>query len=202
MSPVTGQVLRVKQESQANISGGTDLLEVGDATDLEAVIDVLSRDAVNVRPGSAVLLERWGGQEALTGVVRRVEPSGFTKVSALGVEEQRVNVIVDFADSPRARAGIGDGYRVDARIITWERPDVLKVPTGALLRRGDAWYVFVVENGRAVLRRVKVGHMSRESGEVLDGLADGDEVVLHPSDRVENGIRVKPRELHTTSDPD
>src|SRR5205085_1133068 len=166
VSPVNGYVLRVWQESEAPVNAGTQLLEVGDISDLEAVIDVLSRDAVNVRPGAPVLLERWGGGDALRGAVRRVEPSGFTKISALGVEEQRVNVLVDFTDDLKARQTLGDGYRVDARIIVWEKPDVLKVPMGALFRNGTEWSVFAMHAGKAIQHKLKIGRMNAEEAEV------------------------------------
>jgi HlyD family secretion protein len=193
VSPVSGYVLRVFQESAATVTPGTQLLEVGDISELEAVIDVLSRDAVNIRPGALVLLERWGGGDALRGTVRRVEPSGFTKISALGVEEQRVNVIIDFIDDLSARETLGDNYRVDARIITWERPDVLKVPVGALFRSGQDWSVFVVNDGRAVERKLRLGRINAEVAEVIDGLRDGDVVILHPSDKVRSNVAVTER---------
>lgn len=192
-SPVDGYVLRVMQESEMTVTPGTALLEVGDIRELEAVIDVLSRDAVNVRPGSPVLLERWGGGEPLRGTVRRVEPSGFTKISALGVEEQRVNIIVDFTDDLAARKTLGDGYRVDARIVIWERPDVLKVPVGALFRNGADWHAFAIANGRAADRKLQLGRMNAEEAEVIDGLADRDVVILHPSDKIKDGVSVVER---------
>ncbi|CAN5470009.1 HlyD family efflux transporter periplasmic adaptor subunit [soil metagenome] len=192
-SPISGNVLRVLQESEVTVSPGTQLLEVGDIRELEAVIDVLSRDAIGIRPGAAVLLERWGGGEALRGTVRRVEPSGFTRISALGVEEQRVNVIVDFTDNPSARETLGDGYRVDARIIVWEKPDVLKVPVGALFRRGADWSVFAVESGKAIEKKLKLGRMNSEEAEVLEGLSDDASVIMHPSDKIKNGVGVAER---------
>ena len=193
ISPVSGYVLRVWQESEAPVNPGTQLLEVGDISELEAVIDVLSRDAVNVRMGAPVLLERWGGGDALRGAVRRVEPSGFTKISALGVEEQRVNVIVDFTDDQNARESLGDGYRVDARIIIWEKSDVVKVPVGALFRNGTDWSVFVVNAGKASERKLKLGRMNAGEAEVLDGLSDQDVVIMHPSDKIKNDVKVVER---------
>lgn len=186
-SPIDGRVFRVIEESQASVAPGTPLLELGDVAHLEAVIDVLSRDAVNIPPGATVLLERWGGEAPLLGRVRYVEPSGFTKISALGVEEQRVNVIVDFAD-PDQR--LGDNYRVDARIITWESDDVPQVPTGALFREGTDWATFVVSGGRAALRIVDIGHLGDTAAEVLDGLEEGEVVIRHPSDKIRDGVRV------------
>jgi HlyD family secretion protein len=192
-APVDGRVLRVIQESATVVSPGTPLVEVGDPNDLEVLVDVLSRDAVRIHPGDRVLLERWGGDEPLHGRVRLVEPSGFTKVSALGVEEQRVNVLIDFSDPPAKRAGLGDGFRVEARIVVWEKPAVLEVPAGALFRDGDGWAVFRVEDGRARRRRVVTGRSNGLQTQVLDGLAEGDEVVVHPGDRVADGVRIEPR---------
>jgi HlyD family secretion protein len=192
-APITGVVLRVFQESATVVQPGTRLLEVGDPADLECEIDVLSADAVKVRPGQRVIIEHWGGERPLVGRVRVREPSAFTKVSALGVEEQRVNIIVDLVDPPAARPTLGDGYRVEARIVAWEGKDVLKVPAGALFRRGDDRAVFALERGRAVLRPVQVGHDNGLEAEVLGGLEEGDEVVLHPSDRIRDGVRVAPR---------
>ncbi|MBX3024614.1 HlyD family efflux transporter periplasmic adaptor subunit [bacterium] len=188
-APVTGRVLRVPQKSERVVAAGEPLVEIGDPSDLEIVVDLLSTDAVKVRPGAAMLVEEWGGPTPLAAQVRRVEPSGFTKVSALGVEEQRVNVIGDFtADS----GGLGDGYRIEARIVVAEADDVLLVPSSALFRRQDAWHVFAVANGRAALRRVEVGRATAQQTELLDGLALGDAVVLHPSDQVADGVRVAP----------
>jgi HlyD family secretion protein len=190
-SPITGRVLRVIQESAGYVVPGTKLIEVGDASDLEIEVDVLSTDAVRVRPGNSVIIEQWGGEQPLHGYVRRVEPSGFTKISALGVEEQRVYVIIDLVEPPEARPSLGDAFRVEARIIEWESSDVLKVPLSALFRDGTDWAVFVVERGTARLRRVKIGHRSSLEAEVLEGLVAGEEVILHPGDNVSAGIAVK-----------
>lgn len=192
-SPINGRVLRVLQESETVVPAGAGLVEVGDIGQLEAVIDVLSRDAVRIRPGAGVILERWGGEQDLRGVVRRVEPSAFTKISALGVEEQRVNVVVDLVDRAADGEMLGDGYRVDARIIIWQGLDVLRIPTGALFRDGEAWAAFVADNGTARLRRLKIGVLNPEQAEVLDGLRPGDLVVLHPSDKVRDGVSIVPR---------
>src|SRR5688572_29209130 len=156
-SPIEGRVLRVFQESSTVVTPGSRLLEVGDPADLEVEIDVLSRDAVRIRPGTKVILEDWGGGEPLTARVRVVEPAAFTKVSSLGVEEQRVYVVADFIDPPGQRAALGDAYRVEARIVVWEADDLLKVPTGALLRHGDEWGVFTLGGGRVALRTIQVG---------------------------------------------
>ena len=186
-SPVTGRVLRIPERSERVVLAGTPLIELGDPARLEIVADLLSSDAVRVEPGDAILIEGWGGGRTLRGRLRRVEPSGFTKVSALGVEEQRVNVIGDFVDPPGA---IGDRYRVEVRIVVWEERDVLQVPTSALFRHGDAWSVFVIEDGRARQRDVRVGHQSTFAAEVMGGLPEGDAVIRNPSDRITDGVRV------------
>jgi HlyD family secretion protein len=188
-SPVAGRVLRVPEKSERVVTPGEPLLEIGDPTQLEIVVDLLSADAVKVHPGATMLIEEWGGPVALPARVRRVEPSGFTKVSALGVEEQRVNVIGDFTgDTDR----LGDGYRIEARIVVTEADDVLLVPSSALFRRRDAWHVFAVVDGRATLRRVEIGRGTPQQTELVSGLAEGDAVILHPSDQVADGTRVEP----------
>ena len=192
-APINGRVLRVFRESSGVVQAGEPLLEIGDPLDLEVEIDVLSRDAVKVKPGAPVLLEEWGGDRSLNGEVRLVEPSGFTKISTLGVEEQRVNVIVDLVDPPQKRETLGDGFRVEARIVIAEADDVLKVPTSALFRVGDEWAVFRVEDGVARQREVKLGLENGLEAEVQEGLAEGDEVVTHPGDNVVDGRAVKAR---------
>lgn len=192
-APCNGRVLRVFQESSAVVQPGAPLLEFGDPSDLEAEIDVLSTYAVKIQRGAAVIIDRWGGQQPLQGKVRVVEPSGFTKVSSLGVEEQRVNIIVDFVDPPEARAALGDGYRVEARIVIQEEASVLRVPSSALFRDGQAWAVFVVESDHAKLRQVKIGMQTALEAQVTDGLDEGDRVVAHPSDRISAGVAVVPR---------
>ncbi|MCL4179463.1 MAG: efflux RND transporter periplasmic adaptor subunit [Verrucomicrobia bacterium] len=191
-SPISGRVLRVFEDSARVVAAGTPLLDVGDPTDLEVIIEVLSRDGATIPPGTRVLLEQWGGELPLEAVVRLVEPAGFLKVSALGVEEQRVNVIADIVTPLDRRPGLGDGFRVEGRIITWEEPDVLKVPTGALFRRGSDWATFVLEHGRARTRILSVGASSGMEAQVLDGLREGDEVIVYPGDRVKEGLRVQP----------
>ncbi len=186
-------VLRRLRESEAVVPAGEPLLEVGEPEDLEIVADYLSADAVKIRPGARVLIEEWGGDEALAGVVRRVEPSGFMKISALGVEEQRVNVVVDFVDPPEARIGLADGFRVELKVVLWEGEEVLQVPTGGLFRDGDDWAVFAVEAGRARLRTVDIGRQGGLVAEVLGGLEEGDRVILHPGDSIAEGLRVKAR---------
>ena len=171
------------------------LVEAGDPTDLEVRIEVLSRDGVAVKPGARVMLEQWGGPEALTARVRLVEPSAFTKISALGVEEQRVYVVADFVDPIEKRPTLADSYRVEARIVTWENADALRAPAGALFQRGSAWQTFIVDGRRARLRDVKVGRGNGLEIEVLDGLRAGDQVVVYPGDQVSDGTRVDPLSL-------
>ncbi len=192
-SPVGGRVLRVLKESEGVVASGTPLVEIGDPDKLEVVVDLLSTDAVRVRPGQRVILESWGGEEPIEGVVRRVEPSGVTKVSALGVEEQRVDVIIDFAGPPERRLGLGHGYRVEPRIVLWESNDALKVPLSALFRESERWAVFIEEGSRAVLRSVELGQQNGLEAEVASGLQRGERVVLHPGDRVSAGSRVRER---------
>jgi HlyD family secretion protein len=189
-SPVVGRILRVWQESEGPAAIGAPLLELADLSDLEVVVDVLTTDAVLILPGADVWLERWGGDEAVEGRVRLVEPSGFTKISALGVEEQRVNVVIDIVERNGQWRTVGDGYRVDTRIVVFSRDDAVKVPTGALFREGDGWAVFVVTENRAWKRRIQVS--KRNSHEVLveKGLEPGEVVILYPSDAVTDSVRV------------
>jgi HlyD family secretion protein len=188
-APTTAAVLRVIEESERIVSAGAPLIELGDPRDIEVIVDLLSTDAVRVKPGARVRLENWGGDDALQGVVRRVEPSTFTKISALGVEEQRANVIVDF-DCEHEHF-IGDGYAVDVRIIVDARRDVLILPLGALIRAGDGWAVYVVDaSGRARLRPVVPGARAAFDVELIEGLAAGEHVILYPGDRVAEGTRI------------
>jgi HlyD family secretion protein len=186
-APGSGTVLRVPERSERIVAPGEPLLEIGDPAALEVIVDVLTADAVRVRPGMPARLEGWGGQP-LTATVRRVEPSAFTRVSALGVEEQRVNVILDLDSRP---AELGDGYRVEASILVWAGENVLTVPAAALFRGQDGWHAFVVENGRTVLREVRTGERGAGRVQVLDGLAEGETVVLFPSDQLREGVRVR-----------
>jgi HlyD family secretion protein len=192
-SPITGRVLRVFQESETVVSVGQHLLEVGDPETLECEIDVLSADAVKIKEGAPAFLEHWGGEKPLKCHVRRIEPAGFTKISALGVEEQRVWVIIDFDDPREARQTLGDAFRVEARIVIWEGKDVLKVPASALFRKGDGWAVFLAEEGRAVLQPVAIGHSNGLDAEVLDGLQEGNQVVVHPSDKIKHDVAIVAR---------
>ena len=194
-APVSGFVLRVPQESERVVVAGTPILEIGDPERLEIVTDLLSADAVRIRPGAPVSIEEWGGDRPLRGRVRLIEPYGFLKISALGVEEQRVNVVIDFLDAGQALVRLGHGYRATVRIATWSAPNALRVPVSALFRDGDGWAVFAVEeDGRARLRPVEIGHIGDRLAEVTAGLTQGQRVVLHPSDRVSDGTRVRRRD--------
>ena len=192
-APIDGRVLRINQESTAVVTAGSPLMEIGDPTDLEVVVDVLSRDAVRISPGDRVTLTHWGGDLALHGRVRLIEPSGFTKLSALGVEEQRVNVIIDLNDPPEDRKELGDGFRVDCEIIVWEASDALQVPTSALFRVDGEWHLFAVDGSRARLMPVEIGHNNGKTAEVVKGIQPGTHVITHPSDAIEDGVAVAQR---------
>jgi HlyD family secretion protein len=193
-APVDGVVLKRHRESAGVVSMGELLLEIGDPGRLEVVADLLSTDAVRVSEGDAVRLEHWGGETPLKARVRRVEPGGFMKVSALGVEEQRVNVRIDFEAPPETMRRLGDGYRVEVRIVIWQQPDVLRVPIGALFRHGDRWALFVVEGGRARLSTVGIGQRNSQEAQVIEGIDPGDEVVVHPPDTLRDGMRITRRQ--------
>lgn len=188
-SPIDGVVLARHGESQRVVAPGEPLLEIGDAGAIEIVADLLSADAVRVQPGARVFIDQWGGDTTLEGRVRRVEPSGFTRISALGVEEQRVNVIIDFVDRESA-ARLGDGFRVEVRIVTWEQPSVLQAPSSTLFRLGSDWAVYVVEDGVAHVRRVTVGQRGARSVEIVEGLEEGLTLVAYPPDSLTDGTRV------------
>jgi HlyD family secretion protein len=194
-APASGSVLSVINESAGIIPEGTPLMSIGDPRGIEAVVDLLSREAVRVKPGDRVAITQWGGDAPLTGRVERIEPFGRLKVSALGIEEQRVNVIIGFdAAAAEQSAQLGHGYQIDATIILWERPDAVRVPIGALFRGGDGgWRVFLVERGRARERAIKIGHVNDEFGEVLGGLGEGQQVILNPGNALLDGARVKAR---------
>ncbi|QWG14412.1 HlyD family efflux transporter periplasmic adaptor subunit [Bradyrhizobium sediminis] len=189
-APVSGVVLKVLQESETVVQSGMPLMEIGDPRDLEIVTDVLSTDAVEIRPGADVTIEHWGGPGALSGRVRRVEPAAFTKVSTLGVEEQRVNVLIDVLAPPQQWAGLGDGFQVDTRITVFTQDDIEIIPAGALFRRGDSWSVYVADNGRAQPRTIELIRRSRGFAAVRKGLAQGERVIVYPSDQVSPGVRV------------
>jgi HlyD family secretion protein len=193
LAPIDGTVLRRFRESEGVVPMGEPLVELGDPGRMEIVADLLSTDAVRISPGAEVLIEQWGGGQTLRGRVRRVEPSGFMKVSALGVEEQRVNVIVDFTD-PTQAARLGDGYRVEVRVVLWREDDVLKVPVGSLFRQDDGWAVFVVEEGRVRRQIVDLGQRNESDGQILRGLEAGAAIVLHPPDTLVDGMRVTTRQ--------
>jgi HlyD family secretion protein len=193
LAPVSGHVLRVQHESAGVTTVGTPLLELGDLSRLEVVVDLLTTDAVQIAPGTAVSIEGWGGARALAGRVRKVELAGFTRPSALGVDEQRANVWIRISDPREHWATLGDGYRVEVRLVTWASTDVVKAPQSALFRRGDTWAAFRVESGVARLVPIRIGHRGETEVEVVSGLTPGDQVVVSPGDRVEDGVRVAAR---------
>jgi len=192
-SPVDGSVLKVVQKSEGPVALGAPLLELGDARSLEAVVDVLSQDAVGIRPGMPARLELGAGVSPLAASVRLVEPAAFTKISALGVEEQRVNVILDFVEPLDKVQTIGDAFRVEASIVVYKQEDSLKVPVGALFREGEAWSVFVAEGGRARKRAVKVPRRNGVEALVEEGLKPGEQVIVYPSDALKDGSRLSSR---------
>ena len=193
-SPVNGHVLKVHHESAGVVQAGEALVEIGDPRMLEVEVDVLSADAVRIRPGAPVLFERWGGEMPLKGSVRVVEPTGFTKISALGVEEQRVLVISDIVSPAKEWTELGDGYRVEAGFILWEADDVLQIPSSTLFRYENGWAVFVMKANKALLRKVELGRRNGLSAQVLSGLTEGETVITHPDSSIEDGTSVKPRE--------
>jgi HlyD family secretion protein len=192
VAPVNGVILKRLRESESVVPVGEPLIEIGDPARIEIVADFLSTDAVRVQQGALVLIDGWGGSDPLQGRVRRVEPAGFMKVSALGVEEQRVNVLIDF-DDPAAAGRLGDGYRVEVRVVMWSEPDVVKVPVGGLFRRGDAWAAFVIDGDLVRLQPVQLGQRNDVEGQVVGGLVPGQTVVLHPPDTLADGARVNVR---------
>ncbi len=194
-SPVNGQVLRVLQESATVVTPGTQLVEVGDAADIEIEAEILSRDAIAIKPKAPVSVEQWGGTEALHAVVNRVEPAAFTKVSALGVEEQRVIVRSDLVNPPEAAKALGDRYRVEVRIAVWHGDSVTLVPSGALFREGSEWKTFVMKGGHAVATQVSVGHTDGRVTELTSQLPVGTQVLVHPPDAVKDGTEVVKRKI-------
>lgn len=193
-SPVAGSVLKVIHESEGVVRAGEALLEIGDPRALEVEVEVLSADAVKLGPGTRTLLERWGGDNPLEARVRRVEPVGFTKISALGVEEQRVLVIVDIVSAPEVWEKLGDGYRVEARFVLWEADDILQIPGNALFRYDGGWAVFVVEDGVARRRPIELGRTNGLVAQILSGIEAGETVVTHPDDAIDDGVEAQPRE--------
>ena len=193
-APITGRILQIMQQSEITLSAGTPIMEIGDIDgDLEVVVDLLSTDAVQVTVGDPVLIEDWGGPHALNGTVSRVDPFGITKFSALGVEEQRVSAVIEFSEPSDARAGLGHGFRVEARIVVWQDPDTLIVPSSALFRVGADWAVFRVIDGKAQRQIVVLGRNNGIEAQVLDGLEDGDTVILFPTSGLTDGVRVTQR---------
>lgn len=189
-SPVSGRVLNVYQESETVVAPGTRIIEVGDPADIEIEAEILSRDAVTIKAGDPVEIEQWGGETTLKGRVRRIEPAAFTKISALGVEEQRVYVLADLVDPPDAARSLGDRYRVEVRVAVWHGDDVLVVPAGALFREGNRWKTFIYQKGTAKQAFVDAGHTDGRFSEIMSGLNAGEKVLLHPPDTVKDGTSV------------
>lgn len=197
IAPISGQILRVIQESETTIQAGTPVLEIGDVSnDLEIIAELLSTDAVQIEPGQRVVVEKWGGGQAIDAVVERIEPWGFTKFSALGVEEQRVNAIIQFTEPRGAREGLGHGYRVEARIVTWEDDDALIIPSSALFREQGDWAVFEVKRGKARLTKVDVTQNNGIEAAIAGGLEEGAVIILYPGAELSDGARVKARNGH------
>lgn len=192
-SPVDGRVLRVMHESETVVQAGEPLIEIGDPTDLEVVVDLPSSEAVRIPSAAAVIIEAWGGDHPLSGRVRQIEPSAFTKVSALGIEEQRVNVLIDLNDPPAERRALGHGFRVLARVVVHAAENAVLVPAGALFREGRDWVVFVADEGQARLRQVEIGANDGRLAEVRSGLSEGEQVIVYPNDRIDEGVRIAPR---------
>jgi HlyD family secretion protein len=192
-APVGGSVLKIYRVSEGVVQSGEPLLDIGDPEKIEVTVEVLSADAVKIKPGTPVLFERWGGNSTLSGTVKVVEPAGFTKISSLGVEEQRVLVIADITSVNKGERSLGDGYRLEASFIIWEGKNILQVPASALFRKQDGWAVFVIKDNRAERREVKVGQRTGLAAEILSGLAEGEWVISHPDNSIEDGNRVRAR---------
>lgn len=192
-SPVSGRVLKLHRESEGVVNAGEPILDIGNPRNMEVKVEVLSADAVKIRNGMPVLFERWGGEKPLSGKVRAVEPAGFTKISSLGVEEQRVLVIAEFTSPPKDWEGLGDAYRLDTSFIIWEAPDVLQAPASAIFRKGDGWAVFVVENKKARLRTVEVGQRNGLTAELVSGIREGETIITHPDENIREGVPVRVR---------
>jgi HlyD family secretion protein len=192
-APINGRILKINHESEGVVREGQALIEIGDSRALEVEVDVLSADAVKIKPGTRVLFERWGGDEPLEGKVRIIEPAGFTKISALGVEEQRVLVISDITSRPEKWETLGDGYRVEASFIIWDDDNILQIPASALFRYENGWAAFVFENRKAKLHEVQIGYRNGLSAQVTSGLKEGEIVITHPDSSIEDGTRVRLR---------
>jgi len=193
MAPESGRVLKIHKESEQVVQSGEPLVEIGNPHEIEIVVDLLSTDAVKVKPGAEALVEDWGGEGILKAKVRRVDPAGFTKVSALGIEEQRVNTILDITDPPEKWEDLGHDFRVFVRITVWQSDSTLTVPLSAMFRRNNQWAVFRLEDGAAKLTPLEIGRLGAERAQVLEGLSPGDRVLLHPSDRVLDGAAIRER---------
>ncbi|SFG23440.1 efflux RND transporter periplasmic adaptor subunit [Neptunomonas qingdaonensis] len=192
-SPINGKILKIARQCEGPVVTGEPLLEIGDPTALEIEVDVLSADAVRIAPGMKVTFDRWGGEQPLTGVVRIIEPTGSTKISALGVEEQRVLIISDFTSPNALWQRLGDGYRVEASFIIWQQQEVLQIPTSSLFRYHNGWAAFVMQDGYARRREIIIGQRNGLMAQVLKGIEAGEKVINHPSDEVDDGVRVTPR---------
>ena len=192
-SPVDGRVLRVLRESEGFVQAGEALIEIGNPERLEVQVDLLSTNAVKVEPGQRALIENWGGDAVLEARVRRVDPFGFTKTSALGINEQRVNVVLEMVSPRSAWQALGHGYQVDVEVVLWQGEDVVNIPLTALFRDGADWAVFVEASGRAVKRTVEVGAMNDSDAQILDGLAAGERIVVYPGAGLDDGLRIAPR---------
>lgn len=192
-APVSGSIFRVYRESEGAVNTGEPLLDIGDVKNLEVRVEVLSSDAVKIKAGTGVFFKRWGGEGVLTGVVRIVEPAGFTKISSLGVEEQRVLIIADITSPADIWRALGDGFRLEAHFIIWEGKNVLQVPTSSLFRSGPQWMVFVEEKGKARRRIVQTGQKNGLTAQIISGLREGEKVIVHPDDAISEGSRVRPR---------
>lgn len=192
-APLAATVLKVLRQSEGAVVAGEPLIEIGNPENLEVEVDMLSTSAVKLVPGARVVFERWGGEAVLEGRVRVIEPRGFTKISALGVEEQRVRVIVAFTSPRKLWQRLGDGYRVEAVFVVWESPDVLQIPASALFRHNGGWAAFTVEHDKAHIRPLRIGQRTGLAAQVLEGIRAGENVIAHPDDRVADGVRVKPR---------
>jgi len=192
-TPTGGNISRLYRESEGAVNVGEPLMEIGNSKNLEIRVEVLSSDAVKIKNGAAVFFKRWGGEETLEGVVRVVEPSGFTKISSLGVEEQRVLIIADITSPPEKWSALGDGYRLEAHFVVWEGKDVLQVPASSIFRLGQGWAVFVEEKGKARVQIVEIGQRNGLTAEIISGVREKEKVIAHPDDSVSNGTRIRAR---------
>ncbi len=192
-TPAGGSIFRIYRESEGPVNVGEPLLDIGNIKNLEVRVEVLSSDAVKIKPGTAVFFKRWGGQGTLEGTVRIVEPAGFTKISSLGVEEQRVLVIADITSPVQMWRELGDGYRLEAHFVVWEGKNVLQIPTSSLFRSGKDWAVFVAAKGNAVKRLIEAGQRNSSMTEIISGLQENEKVIVHPADEIIDGTWISPR---------